>query len=122
MENEKVIESFYAKTRGNWRKWLQKNGQVEKSVPLIIHNKNSKTPSVNYVEAVEEALCFGWIDSKAMKRDEESRFQFFTPRKAKSNWSKSNIERAERMIKEGLMTPQGQQHIDIAKAAGKWDL
>ena len=72
-------------------------------------------------EAVEEALCFGWIDSKALKRDEESRYQYFSPRKPKSNWSRINRERVDRLTKEGLMAPAGQALIDFEKKNGKWE-
>ena len=72
-------------------------------------------------EAVEEALCFGWIDSKALKRDEESRYQYFSPRKPKSNWSRINRERVDRLVKGGLMAPAGQALIDIAKKNGTWE-
>ena len=121
METNKGVETFYAKTRVQWRKWLQKNSQSKKEVCLILYNKGSDTKSVTYAEAVEEALCFGWIDSLTNKRDEESRYQRFSPRKPNSNWSKSNIERVERMIKEGLMTEQGQKLIDFAKQKGMWN-
>ena len=122
MEANKETETFYAKTRKEWRIWLEKNGQSKTEVRLILYNKGSKTESVGYAEAVEEALCFGWIDSVTNKRDQESRYQRFSPRKPSSNWSKSNIERVERLTKEGVMTAQGQQMIDMAKAKGKWDL
>ena len=86
-----------------------------------MYGRGSETPSVNYAEAVEEALCFGWIDSKAMRRDDESRYQYFTQRKLKSKWSKSNRERVGRLIREGLMAPGGQAAIDLAKKNGTWD-
>ena len=76
--------------------------------------------SINYNDAVEEALCYGWIDSKANKRDLESSYLTFTPRKPKSKWSPSNKERVERLIENGLMTQYGQQHIDTAKETGMW--
>ena len=110
----------YARTRKTWRAWLQKNHQKEKSVWLIIHNKNSTTKCVNYEEAVEESLCFGWVDSIAKKRDDESHMQYFSQRKAKSNWSKSNKERVARLIEQGLMRPSGQAMIDLAKKSGTW--
>lgn len=97
-----------------------KNHSSEKSVWLIIYHKSSSIPSVYYEEAVEEALCFGWIDSIAHKRDEESKYQFFAVRKTKSNWSKANRERAERMIAEKKMMPAGQAMIDLAKKTGAW--
>jgi uncharacterized protein YdeI (YjbR/CyaY-like superfamily) len=92
MEIYAVIKTFYAKNRKTWRSWLEKNNDKEKSVWIIIYRKDTAKKSVNYAEAVEEALCFGWIDSKANKRDEESFYQFFTKRNLKSNWSRVNKE------------------------------
>lgn len=115
--------AIYAKTRAVWRKWLTKNGQREKSVWLILYHKKSKVESVKLIEATEDALCFGWIDSLCKKRDDESYYLTFTPRNPKkSKWSKPNIERAKRMIEQGLMTEQGQKLIDIAKQLGKWEV
>ena len=113
-------KTFDAKTRKDWRKWLEKNHAKEKTIWLIIYRKDSKKVSVSYEEAVEEALCFGWIDSKAVKHDPESHLQSFAPRKPKSNWSKPNRERVAKMIKAGLMTPAGQATIDLAKKTGTW--
>ena len=93
MELHNNIKTFHAKTRKNWRKWLEKNHESEKSVWLIIYKKESETPSIYYPEAVDEALCFGWIDSKPNKRDEHSYYQFFSKRNPKSNWSKVNKEK-----------------------------
>ena len=109
-----------AKDRDEWRAWLAAHHERESSVWLIIYHKKSPTPSVYYEESVEEALCFGWIDSKPNKRDEESYYLFFARRKPKSNWSKPNRERVERMIAAGKMTPAGQQMIDLAKTSGTW--
>lgn len=120
MEIHNGTEAFYAKTRDQWREWLALNGQVKKAVWLIIHHKKSKTPGIYYPEAIEEALCFGWIDSRANKRDKASYYLYFTPRRPKGNWSKLNIDRAERMTALGLMTEHGQKYIDIAKKEGKW--
>lgn len=121
MESFKSIKAVAAKTREEWRKWLEKNNKSEKSVWLIIYHKTSKTKSIYYDEAVEEALCFGWIDSIANKRDGDSRYQFFAQRKPKSNWSKLNRKRAEKMIAQNLMTPTGQAMIDLAKKTGTWE-
>ena len=121
MELHNDIRTFHAKTRKEWRKWLEKNSQTEKSVWLIIYHKASDTKSVYYDEAVEEAICFGWIDSIAHKRDEESKYQFFAQRKPKSNWSRANRERAEKMLEQGLITPSGQKLIDLAKKTGTWE-
>jgi len=121
-ETFKGIDAVYAETRQQWRDWLLKNSQTKTEVFAIIYHKKSDTPSVTYVEAVEEALCFGWIDSISYKRDAESTYQRFSMRKPKSNWSKSNIERVERLTAAGLMTEQGQRFVDAAKEAGKWEL
>jgi uncharacterized protein YdeI (YjbR/CyaY-like superfamily) len=121
-ETFKEIEAVYAETRQQWRDWLQNNSQTKEQAFAIIYHKKSETPSVTYVEAVEEALCFGWIDSIANKRDTESTYQRFSRRKAKSNWSPSNIERVERLTAAGLMTEHGQKFVDLAKQEGKWDL
>jgi uncharacterized protein YdeI (YjbR/CyaY-like superfamily) len=122
METKDGRQAVYAKTRETWRKWLKKNGQSEKSIWLILYHKKSKVPCVNFIDATEEALCFGWIDSLAKKRDIESFYLTFTPRNPKkSKWSKPNRERAQRMIEQGLMTEHGQQLIDIAKETGMWE-
>ncbi len=122
METKDGKQAIYAKTRADWRKWLEQNSQTEKSVWLILYHKKSKMESINLIDATEEALCFGWIDSLCKKRDGESFYLTYTPRNPKkSKWSKPNIERAERMIEQGLMTKYGQQLIDIAKQTGKWE-
>jgi len=122
MEIKDGKPAVYAKTRKEWRKWLQKSGQKLPSVWLILYHKKSTVTSVNLNDATEEALCFGWIDSLCKGRDAESYYLTFTPRNPKkSKWSAPNRERAERMIAQGLMTAQGQQLIDIAKATGKWE-
>lgn len=113
-------KEFYAKDRAAWRAWLQKNHKKETSLWLILYKKDSGVPSVTYPESVEEALCFGWIDSKPNKRDDKSYFLFFASRKPKSVWSKINKERIARLIKEGKMTSAGLEKIEIAKANGSW--
>jgi len=120
MVTKEAVKIFRAKTREAWRKWLHKNHAKEKSVWLIMYRKATNIPSVNYAEAVEEALCFGWIDSVKKKRDAESSIQFFSQRKPKSSWSKLNRDRADKLIKQGLMTPWGQAMIDLAKRTGTW--
>jgi uncharacterized protein YdeI (YjbR/CyaY-like superfamily) len=121
MELRNKVQTFHARTRQEWRKWLEKNHSEEKSVWLIIYHKKSKTKSVNYDEAVEEAICFGWIDSKPNKRDEESYYLFFAKRNPKSNWSKANRDRAMKMISQGLMADQGMTLIGLAQENGTWE-
>jgi uncharacterized protein YdeI (YjbR/CyaY-like superfamily) len=120
MEIKDGVKSFYAKDRKAWRTWLQKNHDKEKSVWLIIYKKGAPNKSINNAEAVEEALCFGWIDSKPNKRDEKSFYQFFAKRNPSSNWSKINKDRVKNLIDRGLMTPVGMATIEQAKVNGKW--
>jgi uncharacterized protein YdeI (YjbR/CyaY-like superfamily) len=122
MELKNNIQTFYAKSRKDWRDWLTENQSKQKSVWLIIYHKNSTMQSINYDEAVEEALCFGWIDSKPNKRDNDSYYLFFARRNPKSNWSKANRERVDKMIKEGQMTQSGQEMVDLAKRTGSWSV
>lgn len=120
-ELTKGAESFYAKSRKEWRKWLEKNHKSKKSVWLIIYKKQSEVPTVSYPESVEEALCFGWIDAKALKKDEDSYYQSFSRRNPKSNWSKINKVRVADLIKKNLMTEAGLEAIKIAKKNGAWN-
>jgi uncharacterized protein YdeI (YjbR/CyaY-like superfamily) len=107
-------------SRAAWRAWLAEHHATSPGIWLIIHKKNSTEPGVTYEEAVEEALCFGWIDSKTNTLDETRFKQIFTPRKPKSVWSKSNKERVARLTGQGLMTPAGLAVIEIARANGTW--
>ena len=120
MEMKSGVKIFYAKTQKEWRKWLEKNHRSEKAVWLIFYKKGSGIQSTNYAEALEEALCFGWIDSKANKKDAESYYQYFAKRKPESNWSKVNKEKVARLIEKGLMTSAGFESIEIAKRNGTW--
>jgi uncharacterized protein YdeI (YjbR/CyaY-like superfamily) len=115
------VNTYYAASRADWRKWLEENHLKENCVWLIIYKKQSGTPSVYYTEAVEEALCFGWIDSKANKRDEYSFYQFFARRNPSSNWSKLNKERVEKLLAQGLIKPAGLAMIELAKQNGTWN-
>jgi uncharacterized protein YdeI (YjbR/CyaY-like superfamily) len=115
------VKVFYAKNRKAFRSWLEKNHAKEKSVWLVLYNKSSATKSISYVEAVEEALCFGWIDSKPNKRDPESRYQYFTKRKPTGVWSSINKERIEKLAEKGLMTEAGLAAIEQAKKNGSWN-
>ncbi len=114
------IKTYYAKDRKTWRKWLEKNGDKEKSIWLIIYKKGALKKSVIYPDAVEEGLCFGWIDSKANKRDENSFYLFFAKRNPLSKWSKINKERVRRLIEKALMTSKGLEVIELAKSNGAW--
>lgn len=114
------VKTFHAVSKAAWRQWLETNHAVEKSVWLIIYKKQSDTPSVYYDEAVDEALCFGWIDSKPNKRDEESFYQYFAKRNPKSNWSQVNKLKVEKLLNEGKMAASGIEMIELAKKNGTW--
>lgn len=116
------MDTFCPANRSDWRKWLLENHRSRQSVWLIYHKIKSGKPTVKYSDAVDEALCFGWIDSKAKPIDDNSFMQFFCKRKAKSVWSRINKGKVERLIAEGLMTDAGFESIAIAKENGSWSI
>jgi uncharacterized protein YdeI (YjbR/CyaY-like superfamily) len=116
--NEMQVISFASSKE--WRKWLAANHATSNGVWLRIFKKDSGEKTVTYAEAVEEALCYGWIDGQKDKYDDTSYIQKFTPRRAKSIWSKINTEKAERLILEGKMEKVGMQQVELAKADGRW--
>lgn len=120
MELKDGIKTFHAKTQKEWRNWLDKYHQSEKSVWLIIYKKESSTPSIYYPEAVDEAICFGWIDSKPNKRDRDSYYQFFSKRNPKSNWSSVNKKKVDKLLEKGLISEAGLKAIELAKKNGTW--
>ena len=114
------LVAVHAVSRKEWRAWLKKNHKTERKVWLIIYHKDAETPSVYYAEAVEEALCYGWIDSRPSKRDSESYYLTFSQRNPRSKWSKINRDRIARLLKDGLVAPAGKKMVEIAKKAGTW--
>jgi uncharacterized protein YdeI (YjbR/CyaY-like superfamily) len=120
--DEAPADSIHPKSRKAWRTWLQKHHERDQGVWLISFKKVSGKASMGYDAAVEEALCFGWIDSKPQKLDEERTMLWFSPRKAGSGWSKPNKERIERAIAAGQMSAAGLAKIEAAKADGSWTL
>lgn len=106
--------------RKAWRRWLEQNHAASPGVWLIFYKKASGKATVTYGEAVEEALCFGWIDSIVKTLDEHRYIQLFTPRKPRSGWSKTNKDRIEQLVNEGLMTSAGLEKIEAAKRDGSW--
>jgi len=116
------IEIFCPQNRQEWREWLEKNYDKKQSVWLVYFKKKSKIPTVAYSEAVDEALCFGWIDSKIKSLDEEKFKQLFSKRREKSVWSRVNKEKVKRLIEEGLMRQSGFDVIDKAKENGSWNI
>ncbi len=116
------LAEFHAHTRAEWRTWLQENHATAPGIWLITNKKTSGKAHLSYAEAVEEALCFGWIDSLPRKLDELRTALVFTPRKPKSGWSKVNKQRIATLLEQGLMTRAGLEKIEIAKQNGGWTL
>jgi len=108
--------------RAEWRAWLEANHARPQGVWMISYKQATGKPRVEYAESVEEALCFGWVDSKGNKLDDERSMLWFAPRKRGSGWARPNKERIERLIAAGLMAPAGLAKIDAAKADGTWTL
>lgn len=115
-------EIFYPASIAEWRNWLERNHSLKQSVWLVQYKKASLIPSVSWSDAVDVALCFGWIDSKKVAVDKEKSHQFFSKRKAKSTWSKINKEKVTKLIEAGLMAEAGYKSIEIAKQNGSWTL
>ncbi|WP_312858982.1 YdeI/OmpD-associated family protein [Pseudonocardia xinjiangensis] len=116
------LRTFRAEDRAEWRAWLQDNCATADEVWLVIQHAGSGTPGVRHRDAIEEALCFGWIDSLARKLDATSWAQRFTPRNPRGAWSNVNRELVERLTVQGLMTPHGQAAVDLAKRTGTWSV
>lgn len=114
------LETVYAKNRQAWRDWLEQNYSTAPGIWLIYYKVKTGIPSIQYSEAVKEALCFGWIDSKVKSLDEERYQQIFTPRKPKSVWSKLNKQYIEELLDQGLITEAGLKKIEAAKQDGSW--
>jgi uncharacterized protein YdeI (YjbR/CyaY-like superfamily) len=117
--NDLEVKPF--RTQKAWETWLARNHDRAPGVWLKLAKKASGIPTVTYEEAVEVALCYGWIDGQAKSLDEDYHLQRFTPRRAKSNWSTINIAKAEALIASGRMQPAGLRQVEAAKADGRWD-
>ncbi|MHA7240908.1 YdeI/OmpD-associated family protein [Arthrobacter sp. TMS1-12-1] len=104
-----------------WRSWLEENHATSPGVWLIEHKKGGTTTQLSYAEALDEALCFGWIDGQARSRDEHSYFQRFTPRGPRSIWSVRNQGHIERLRAEGRMRDAGERAVAAAQADGRWE-
>lgn len=112
--------NFPYESRTDWRKWLEKNHQSKQSIWLVYFKSSTKVPSVSWSEAVDEALCFGWIDSTKKTIDKERYMQYFSRRKPNSTWSKINKEKVAKLIQNNLMTKAGFDSIETAKQNGTW--
>ncbi|MCX7962196.1 MAG: YdeI/OmpD-associated family protein [Burkholderiales bacterium] len=112
--------SVHPKTRSEWRAWLAAHHLRAEGVWLVTYKKASGKPRMDYDEAVEEALCFGWVDSKPARLDDERSMLYFAPRKPKAGWSQRNKERVEKLIAARLMMPAGLAKVEAAKRDGSW--
>jgi len=121
MSKTDELDRYHPKDRADWRNWLEKNHEKSLGVWFVYYKKASGKPRVSYDDAVEEALCFGWIDSLPRKFDESRSMLLFTPRKPKSVWSKLNKGRVEKLIKQGLVADAGLRKIEAAKQDGSWN-
>lgn len=115
-------ETFCPASRKQWRLWLTKNHGHKQAVWLVYYKKKADTAPMSWSDAVDEALCFGWIDSKRVALDEEKFMQFFSRRKTNSTWSKINKEKIRQLIETGLMTQAGYQSIETARQNGSWTM
>lgn len=114
-------EHLYFKNADEWRTWLHKNHHSSKGIYLLFYKVSSDYESIRWEEAVQVAICYGWIDSTVKKIDEHQRRQLFTPRKDKSVWSKLNKTYIEKLIQENTMHESGLRKIEIAKQNGSWN-
>ena len=112
------MKELYFTTRPQWREWLSRNHDKVNGIWLVFYKKETNRPGLSYDDAVEEALCFGWVDSLIKNLDGQRYARKVTPRNSKSKWSASNIKRVERLSKQKLMTQAGQNKIDAARKAG----
>lgn len=116
------VETYCPKSQSDWREWLEKNHHSKQSVWLVYFKSSTKMPSLTWSEAVDEALCFGWIDSTKKTIDDERYMQYFSRRKPNSNWSRINKEKVAALVDQGLMTKAGLESIEKAKKNGSWNL
>jgi len=120
--SQQDVETFYPVSSADWRKWLKKNHESKQSVWVIQYKKMANIPTISWSESVDEALCFGWVDSIRKSIDDEKFMQFFCKRKAKSTWSKINKEKIKVLIAQKLMAEAGYKSIEIAKQNGSWTI
>ncbi|HEX2770821.1 MAG TPA: YdeI/OmpD-associated family protein [Micromonosporaceae bacterium] len=118
--SEPETDRVFAETRAQWRTWLADNHKRPTGVWLVSWKQHTGRPRMTYDESVEEALCFGWVDSKGRKLDDDHTMLWFAPRKPSSAWSRSNKERVARLEAAGLMQPAGLAVVQAAKSSGAW--
>lgn len=115
------LEELFLPDAAAWREWLAGHHDTSPGVWLVLTKKGGTETTLRYAEAVEEGLCFGWIDGQVRRRDQGTTFQRMTPRTTRSTWSFSNVQRVERLERDGRMQPPGLAAVQAAKADGRWD-
>jgi uncharacterized protein YdeI (YjbR/CyaY-like superfamily) len=121
MKNTDSLSIMSFETQQDWEKWLAEHHADTEGIWLKLAKKETGIPSVNYSEALDSAICYGWIDGQKASFDDRYWLQKFTPRRPKSIWSKANCEKATALIVEGRIQPAGLRQIELAKADGRWD-
>jgi uncharacterized protein YdeI (YjbR/CyaY-like superfamily) len=114
------LKKVRPKSRAAWREWLEEHHATSPGIWLVFAKKHAGLPTLTYEDAVQEALCFGWIDSLVKSIDERFHMQMFTPRKPKSRWSATNKARLAKLMKAGVMAPAGLTAVEQAKKSGSW--
>ena len=120
MKSPDKLKIIAYKSATEWETWLEKNHRTSPGLWIRIFKKGSGKPSITYAQALDGALCYGWIDGQKQKYDDDSWLQRFTPRRPKSSWSKINTGHIERLIKTGKMKEAGLTHVNAAKQDGRW--
>ncbi len=121
MKNPDNVPTIAFETQQDWEAWLKEHHADTRGIWLKIAKKEARSPSVSYAEALDSALCYGWIDGQKAAFDDKYWLQKFTPRTAKSIWSKVNCDKAEALIAEGRMQPAGLRQVELAKSDGRWE-
>jgi len=121
VKNPDNVPTIAFETQQDWEAWLKEHHADTRGIWLKIAKKEARSPSVSYAEALDSALCYGWIDGQKAAFDDKYWLQKFTPRTAKSIWSKVNCDKAEALIAEGRMQPAGLRQVELAKSDGRWE-
>jgi uncharacterized protein YdeI (YjbR/CyaY-like superfamily) len=116
-----MMQTLELKSHAEWRAWLEENHARVDEIWLVYYKKTTGLPTLDYKDTLDEALCFGWVDSLIKKIDDRRYARKFTPRRDDSSWSRVNKERARQLIKEGRMTEHGRAKIEAARQSGSWD-
>ncbi len=121
LRDKSTMKTVEVKNRAEWRAWLAANHDKETEIWLVYYKKGIGISSIEYADSLDEALCFGWVDSLIKRLDDTKYARKFTPRKDNSKWSLVNKRRVEQLIRDGLMTEHGMKKVEAARKSGSWD-